>query len=147
MATTQTTDPDIAARRARVAAMRGTRSNRAIAEALGVGEATVRRDLAALDAERAAARVTTRQAPAPARVDAPRHDAPARRLLTLEVDDALADALRVLTDATPGARHTLAGYCAAARAAIRTVADTVQEHQRHDRAATASAARRPEVAP
>ncbi|MFD8151732.1 hypothetical protein ACFV28_13405 [Streptomyces sp. NPDC059720] len=146
MAKHQTTDPEIAARRARVATMRGTMTNRAMAAALGVGESTVRRDLAALDAERAA--VTPPPPPAPAA--APRHDAPPRRRLELEVDDALADALRTLVAAVPGARHDLANYRAAARAAIRSVADTIREEQRHAAAMAAPTGRdhrRARVAP
>lgn len=146
MAKHQTTDPELAARRARVATMRGTMSNRAMAERLGVGESTVRRDLAALDRERAAATPPTAQAPAAA----PRHDAPPRRHLDLEVDDALADALRTLVAAVPGARHDLANYRAAARAAIRSVADTIREEQRRAAATGAPTGRehpRARVAP
>ncbi|MEU3102941.1 DeoR family transcriptional regulator [Streptomyces griseoflavus] len=146
MAKHQTTDPELAARRARVATMRGTMSNRAMAERLGVGESTVRRDLAALDRERAVAEQTA--APAPAA--APRHDAPPRRLLELEVDDALADALRTLVAAVPGARHDLANYRAAARAAIRSVADSIREEQRRAAAMAAPTGRdhpRARVAP
>ncbi|WND36935.1 DeoR family transcriptional regulator [Streptomyces sp. BB1-1-1] len=147
MAKHQTTDPDLAARRARVAALRGTMTNRAMAERLGVGETTVRRDLAALDAERAAAEQTAASAPAAE----PRHDAPPRRRLELEVDDALADALRTLVAAVPGARHDLANYRAAARAAIRSVADTIREEQRattaHRAPSGRAAAPRARVAP
>lgn len=120
MAKPQTT-ADIAARRARVAALRHTMSNRAIAAALGVAESTVRRDLAALDAEARAAE----QATAPTHADAPRHDAPTPRRLVLDLDDDLAAALRVLVAAMPGVRHTPATERAAARAAIRATADGI----------------------
>jgi predicted ArsR family transcriptional regulator len=126
MAKHQTTDPKLAARRAAVAAMRDRNmTNQAIAAALGVGETTVRRDLAALDAERAA--TTPPTAPAPAAT--PRHDAPPRRRLELEVDDALAADVRAIVDAVPGARHTAATYRAAVRAAIRATADSIRAAQ------------------
>jgi len=148
MAKTQLTDPEIAARRARVAAMRGTMSNRAIAAALGVGESTVRRDLAALDAERAtlaAAHATTRatipQQPTTQRATTPRHDAPQRHRLELDLDDDLAAALRTLVSFVPGARHTPATYRAAARAAIRAMADSMREAHGPDLAAAAPSGR------
>jgi predicted ArsR family transcriptional regulator len=147
MAKHQTTDPRIAARRAAVAAMRDRNmTNQAIAAELGVGETTVRRDLAAIDAERATATPT----PAPAPAATPRHDAPPRRHLDLEVDDALADALRTLVAAVPGARHDLATYRAAARAAIRSVADSIRDEQRRAAAMAAPTGRatgRARVAP
>lgn len=145
MATTQTTDPDIAARRARVAAMRGTMSNRSIAARLGVAESTVRRDIAALDAARAtldAERATLDTARATTRASTPQRPttqhattqapaAPLERRITLTVDDRLADALRVLVDYAPGARHTSAAYRTAAHAAILTMADTIRHRARH----------------
>jgi IS30 family transposase len=133
MAKPQTTDPRLAARRAAVAVMRDRMSNQEIADALGVGETTVRRDLAAIDAERAA----TTPPPEPAPAAEQRHDAPPRRRLELDVDDALADDVRTLVNAIPGARHTAATYRAAARAAIRSVADSVRAAQA---ATTATAA-------
>ncbi|MFF7146059.1 DeoR family transcriptional regulator [Streptomyces nodosus] len=126
MTTAKPTAPDVAARRARVAAMRARHmTTRAIAAELGVGETTVRRDLAAIDAERAAATPP----PAPPRAAESRHPAPPRRRLELDIDDALADALRTLVAAVPGARHTPATYRTAARAAIRATADSIMEAQ------------------
>ncbi|MYV44948.1 DeoR family transcriptional regulator, partial [Streptomyces sp. SID2888] len=73
MTTAKPTAPDVAARRARVAAMRARHmTTRAIAAELGVGETTVRRDLAAIDAERAAA-TPPPAPPAPPRAAEPRH--------------------------------------------------------------------------
>ncbi|MEV7413073.1 hypothetical protein AB0O04_35165 [Streptomyces althioticus] len=147
MAKHQTTDPKLAARRAAVAAMRDRNmTNQAIAAELGVGETTVRRDLAAIDAERAA----TTPPPAPEPAATPRHDAPPRRRLELEVDDTLAEALRILVAAVPGARHDAANYRAAARAAIRSVADSIREEERRAAATAAPTGRdhpRARVAP
>ncbi|MYV48179.1 hypothetical protein, partial [Streptomyces sp. SID2888] len=55
--------------------------------------------------------------------------APPHRRLDLDIDDALADALRILVAAVPGARHTPATYRTAARAAIRATADSIIEAQ------------------
>ncbi|MGW1498949.1 helix-turn-helix domain-containing protein [Streptomyces mirabilis] len=118
----------MAARRAMVEQLRRQEpdiSARKIAARLGVGKDAIRRDLDAIETEqrqRADDAAAAAQDPAPA---AP-GGAPDGDRLVLELDDELRQALAVLR-ATRGGPDTDASNRAAARAAIRAMADIVLE--------------------
>lgn len=118
----------MAARRAMVEQLRRQEpdiSARQIAARLGVGKDTVLRDIAETEAEqRQRAAEATPAAPSPA----PQGQM-ARDTLVLHLDEPLRDALAILR-AQLGAPDTERQNIAAARAAIRSVADTVQEQSR-----------------
>lgn len=127
----------IVARRAMVEELRRQEpdiSARQIAARLGVGKDTINRDLDVIEAEqrqRAAEAATTDQAPAPAAPTTAPDDAPDADRLVLVLDAPLRQALADLR-ATRGAPDTPKQNGAAARAAIRAMADTVIEaRQRH----------------
>ncbi|MHC3474672.1 helix-turn-helix domain-containing protein [Streptomyces sp. 7R007] len=113
----------IAARRAMVEELMRQEpgiSARSIAARLGVGKDTIRRDLDAIEAEQ---RQRAVQASQPAPDTAPDGDR-----LVLVLDEPMRQALAALRD-TVGAPDTPEQNIKAARAAIRSVADTVIEVQ------------------
>ncbi|MFF3848023.1 helix-turn-helix domain-containing protein [Streptomyces sp. NPDC002328] len=118
----------IAARRAMVQELMRQEpgiSARTIAGRFGVGKDTIRRDIDAIETEQ---RQRATETTPPASDPAP--DAPERDTLVLHLDEPLRQALAVLraTRATP---DTPEHNAAAARAAIRAMADTVLEVQFH----------------
>lgn len=124
----------IAARRAMVEQLTRQEpdiSARKIAGQLGVGKDTILRDLDAIQAEKrqrlAAAASAAEPAAPPAPLDAPEADR-----LVLILDEPLRQALAVLR-ATVDAPDTEGQNIKAARAAIRSVADTVLEARKHNR--------------
>ncbi|WP_426570448.1 helix-turn-helix domain-containing protein [Streptomyces canus] len=126
----------IAARRAMVEELMRQEpgiSARNIAARLGVGKDTIRRDIAELEtAQRQAAPASAAADPqrAPHTPQGATEGAPDDRIVLI-LDAPLRQALAVLR-ATVGAPDTPEQNQAAARAAIRSVADTVLEAQRHN---------------
>ncbi|MFF9097588.1 helix-turn-helix domain-containing protein [Streptomyces sp. NPDC014802] len=119
----------IAARRAMVEQLMRQEpgiSARTIAARLGVGKDTIRRDIAEIEEEQ---RQRAPQPPSTQPGAAPSSDA-----LLLVLDESMRQALAVLR-ATRGAPDTQEQNVAAARAAIRAMADTVIElrHQAQER--------------
>ncbi|MFF9238411.1 helix-turn-helix domain-containing protein [Streptomyces sp. NPDC014776] len=111
----------IAARRAMVEQLMRQEpgiSARTIAARLGVGKDTIRRDIAEIEEEQ------RQRAPQPPSVQT--GGAPASDALLLVLDEPMRQALAVLR-ATRGAPDTQEQNVAAARAAIRAMADTVME--------------------
>lgn len=118
----------MAARRAMVEQLRRQEpdiSARTMAARLGVGKDTVLRDIDAIETEqRQRATEASQTAPEPAPAEP--GDAPGSATLVIRLDDDLRQALAVLR-ATQGGPDTDASNRAAARAAIRAMADIVLE--------------------
>ncbi|MFF5435186.1 HTH domain-containing protein [Streptomyces griseofuscus] len=128
----------IAARRAMVEQLMRQEpgiSQRTIAARLGVGKDTVRRDVDAIETEqrqRAPEPPAAGLDPAPEPPGAAPEAAPDADRLVLILDEPLRQALAILR-ATRGAPSTAKQNEAAARAAIRAVADSILEARRSQR--------------
>lgn len=122
------------ARRAMVAELRRQEpgiSARKIADRLGAGKDTILRDIAEIETEERQRAAQATAAAAPGEPPAPRAE-PESDVLVIRLDEPMRQALATLRAAV-GAPDTPKANWRAARAAIRSVADTVVEEQQRAR--------------